>query len=800
VKASRRWLEAFLRRPLETRDVVERLAMLGAPVDAVTPLHSELKDVVIGLVEEVRPHPNADRLRLCLVNAGGPQSLRVVCGAPNVETGRKYPFAPVGSSLPGGVSLEKRKIRGEVSEGMLCSARELGLGDDHEGIMTLNTDALPGTSFLAVLGLEDDRLELDVSPVRPDLLGHKGIARELAAAYNTTFRLPEIPGAKIVYPTVRASEDRSGEVGGVKVSIEAGAACGRFTGAVIRGLKVGRSPEWLRRPLEAVGMRSISNVVDATNYVMLELGQPLHAYDITRIAGPTLVVRRSTRGEHLITLDNVDRPLPEGTTVVADASGPTGVGGVMGGLASEVSEATTDLFLEAAWWHPGPLRQARRALGLVTEASHRFERGTDLWGLPDALRRCIDLVLATAGGTLDQELLDLWPEPGNPPRIFLRTARVAQVLGIELPVAELERCLVAVGATVVSKPGEGRLAVDAPGWRPDLTEEIDLIEEIARVHGYQSFPDELRPFRAGNQVDAPIERAAAAVRQHLVAEGLFEAILLAVGPADPTEHPSESPPPRQVPILNPISADHGYLRWSLLPGLTRQAEANWANQVRDIRLFEIGTVFQPGGPDGRPVEATHAGAVMSGARWPAHWTDGGATPDGDAWDLKGLFERAVSLANPLALVQVESDGWVARLPDGREVGRAGLLSADAPPWAAPLFGFEVAISPVPRPPALYARLPTVPAVTRDLALLLPERVVVAAVAAVVRETAGALLESVQVIDEYRGKGLPAGRRGVALRLVLRARERTLRDAEVDDVIKRVLATLDKSLDVTVRSA
>ncbi|HTL05144.1 MAG TPA: phenylalanine--tRNA ligase subunit beta, partial [Gemmatimonadales bacterium] len=471
---------------------------------------------------------------------------------------------------------------------------------------------------------------------------------------------------------------------------------------------------------------------------------------------------------------------------------PSGIGGIMGGLASEVTEATTDLFLEAAWWHPGPLRQARKALGLVTEASHRFERGTDLWGLPDALRRCIDLVLATAKGSLDLELLDLWPDPVSPPRIFLRTARAAQILGVELPMAELERCLLAVGATVVAKPGEGRLAVDPPGWRPDLREEIDLIEEIARVHGYQNLPDELRPFRAGNQVDAPIELAAAAVRGHLVAEGLYEAILLAVGPADPAE--------RQVPVLNPLSAEHGFLRASLLPGLTRQTEANWANQVRDVRLFEIGTVFRPGEPGGRPEEATLAGAVLTGARRPAHWSDGGSPPEVDAWDLKGLFERAVSLANPLASVQVESDGWIARLPDGRAVGRAGPLRADAPPWAAPLFGFEVVIDPAPRGAARYARLPSVPAATRDLALLLPEGVAVAAVEAVLRDAAGALLETVRVIDEYRGAGLPAGRRGVAVRLVLRAADRTLRDAEVDDVLQRVLATLDKALDVTVRSA
>jgi phenylalanyl-tRNA synthetase beta chain len=792
VKVSRRWLEDFLRRPLVARELVDTLAMLGAPVDAVTPLHADLRDILIGLVEEVRPHPNADRLRLCMVDAGGPTRRQVVCGASNVAAGRKYPFAPVGASLPGGITLEQRKIRGESSEGMLCSMRELALGDEHEGIMTLDTEAEPGSPFLEALGLEDERLELDVSPMRPDLLGHKGVARELATAYHTTFRLPEIPRAQIVYPTLRPSEQRSGTVGGVEVILEPDAACARFTGAVIRGVKIGSSPEWLRRRLEAVGQRSHCNVVDATNYVMLELGQPLHAYDIQRIAGPALIVRRAAPGERLVTLDNTERVLPEGITVVADRAGVTGIGGVMGGLASEVSEATTDVFLEAAWWHPAPLRQARKALGILTEASHRFERGTDLWGLPDALRRCIDVVLATAGGALDQELLDLWPEPANPPRVFLRTARVSQILGVELPVSELERCLLAVGATVVSKPGEGRLAVDAPGWRPDLREEVDLIEEVARLHGYQSFPDGLRPFRAGNQVDAPIEAAAMGVRRHLVAEGLYEAILLAVGP----EEPGRS----QVPVLNPISSEHGFLRAHLLPGLVGQTETNWANQVRDVRLFEIGTVFRPGGPDGRPEESTRVAAVLTGARVPPHWSDGGKTPDCDAWDLKGLFERTVSLANPRAFVQVQDDVWIARLSDGREVGRAGPLAADAPPWAAPLFGLEAEIDPAPRQTPRYARLPTVPAATRDLALLLPGGVLVADVEALVRGAAGELLEAVRVIDEYRGAELPGGTRSVALRLVLRGGDRTLRDSEVDGVVQRVLNVLGKSLDVTVRTA
>lgn len=790
MKVSRRWLEAFLRRELTIRDLVEKFAMLGAPVDAVEPLHAELKDIVVALVEEVRPHPNADRLRLCTVNDGKPERHHVVCGASNVVVGAKYPFAPIGATLPGGLVIEQRKLRGETSEGMLCSSRELGLGADHEGIMTLTTEAEPGTALLAALSLDDDRLELDVSPVRPDLLGHKGIARELAAAYQIQFRLPEIPGGIADLPSSRPTVQPSVTVSGVTVSIEPGSACARFTGAVIRGVRIGPSPEWLRRRLEAVGTRSINNVVDATNHVMFELGQPLHAYDLAKLSGPAISARRARPGERLTTLDGVDRALQPEFTVIADATAVVGIAGVMGGRASEVSDPTTDLFLECAWFRPGPTRAARRALGLPTEASQRFERGTDLWAVPDALRRAVEVILAVAGGRLDGEPVDCWPEPSHPPRIFLRTERVSQVLGVELPVHVLEQCLVAIGCTVVAKPAEGRLSVEVPGWRPDLVEEIDLIEEIARIHGYESFPDELRPFRSGNQVDAPIEIALREVRRGLVAEGLFEAHLLAIGP----------PTAGSVPILNPLSADHGFLRAALLPGLIRQVESNWANQVKDVRLFEVGTVFAPGDAAGRPVETTHTAAVVSGAREPAHWTGGPGAAAADLWDLKGLFQRVVSLAIPAATVQVEGEGWIARLADGRVVGRAGLLTADAPPWAAPLFGLEVEVDPAPRPVRRFAPLPTTPAATRDLALLLPVGVSIAAVEAVIASAAGSLLESVRVIDEYRGKGLPAGRRSVAVRLVFRGRERTLRDADVEAVVSGVLTKLGQALDVTLRTA
>lgn len=803
MKVSRRWLEAFLRRSIVTRDLAEQLANLGAPADAITPLHGELAGIVVALVEEIRPHPNADRLRLCLVNDGTAERCHVVCGANNVVAGTKYPFARVGSTLPGGLTIEKRKIRGEPSEGMLCSADELKLGSDHDGLLTLSTEAPPGSPFLAVLGLDDDMLELDISPVRPDLLGHKGIARELATAYKTTFRLPELPPraeslrgdataeAIPALGSIRPTTALQGTTAGATITIGADSSCARFTAAVIRGVAVGPSPDWLRARLEATGHRSINNVVDATNYTMLELGQPLHAYDLAQVQGPALTARLAQPGEKVVTLDGVSRSLSSSITIIADSRGPVGVGGVMGGQGSEVGPDTTDILLECAWFAPGPTRAGRKELGLVTDASQRFERGTDLWAVPDALRRCLEVILNVAGGRVDGEPLDLWPEPKHPPRIFLRTARVAQVLGLSLPIHVLEQALVAIGATVVAKPVEERLAVEVPGWRPDLTEEIDLIEEIARIHGFAGFPDGLRPFRAGNQTDAPMTVALAGVRRGLVAEGLFEVALLPIGPADDEG---------VVPILNPLSAEHGFLRSRLFPGLLRQVESNWSSQVRDVRLFEVGTVFKAAGPGQRPVETTRAAAVLTGARHPAHWTDAGRTPDVDSWDLKGLFERAVSLANPRASVQVERDGWTARLPDGTEVGTAGQLQADAPPWAGALFGFEVEVDPVARAAERYQPLPTTPAVTRDIALLLPDGVVVEAVAAAVRGIAGTILERLSVVDEYRGKGLPPGRRSVVLRLVLRGKERTLRDSDAEAVIARVLNKLEQTLDVTLRTA
>ncbi|HEX9165932.1 MAG TPA: phenylalanine--tRNA ligase subunit beta, partial [Gemmatimonadales bacterium] len=647
-----------------------------------------------------------------------------------------------------------------------------------------------GTPFLEAVPVDDHRLVIDVTPNRPDLLGHKGVARELAASYGVPFRLPRLPGQPIDVPAV-ARTGTEGLAGGVRVAIEDRVGCGRFLGAVVRGVTIGPSPAWLVQRLESVGLRSISNVVDATNYVMLELGQPLHAYDLATLRGPAIVARRAEAGERLVTLDGVERALAPGMTVIADAERVIGIAGVMGGAATEVRAETRDLFLECAWFAPSSVRAARRALGLNTEASYRFERGVDRWNAGEAFRRCLEVILLVAGGTVEESPIDCWPEVAHPPRIFLRLPRLARVLGAELPLHVIEQCLVSIGCAVVAKPDDERVAVEVPGWRPDLTEEIDLIEEVARRYGYDRIPAELRPFRLGLQEDAVLEVLADRVRDGLVGEGLYEAVTLPLG-----RHPAEG----GVVLANPLSADHAVLRASLLPGLVAEVERNWAAQSRDIRLFEIGTCFAPG-PDGdRPGESIRVAAVITGSREPGHWTASGRAPDVDRWDLKGLLEMARDLAHPAGAIQVEADRWVVRAPGGSEVGWAGPLDADAPRWAAPLFGLELTLDPASRPGVTYRPVPTTPGADRDLALVVPDGVAAEAILGVARATAGPALESAGVVDEYRGTGVAEGHRSVAIRLRFRLPDRTLRDQEVDDAVRQVLAALERERGIVLRTS
>jgi phenylalanyl-tRNA synthetase beta chain len=775
---SYRWLRS-LAPALEgsARELADRLAALGAPVDEIVELGAGLGDVVVARVDEVRQHPNADRLRLCIVDAGGGEPLQVVCGASNVEAGRFYPFAPVGAALPGGVSIRKAKLRGELSQGMLCSPRELGLGRDHEGLMTLQGEWPPGTALLDSLELDDARLVVDVTANRGELLSHLGVARELAPDGEDGIALPPVPGGFRGDLAVEPGRKEC-DAGEMTVMVEDPEGCPRYMGALLKGVRVGPSPEWLASRLRAVGLRPINNVVDATNYVLHEMGQPLHAFDLARLRGGRVVARRAVAGERLRTLDGVDRVLNPADLVIADGAGPVALAGVMGGEESEVGEGTTDLFLECALFERRTVRATARRLGLSTDASYRFERGVDPQGQPHALHRLVELVTAVAGGT-PGPAVDLVPTPYERLAVGLRPERVEAVLGVAVPPQEIVQLLEPIGFEVNLSPSPPRVLV--PGFRPDVTSEIDLIEEVARRRGYDSFPEVLRPFGPPAVPEDPSVEVARRLRALFSAAGFLEAVTAAFAPETPGA----------VPLRNPLSAEEGFLRTSLVPGLVRRVEHNFSHGTRDVRLFEIGAVFARSG-GALPHEEQRVAAVLTGAARPPHWT--GAAPDYDVWDLKGVFEALADELQDAGLEAVE--GRLVLLSGGLQVGWAEPVApgaVDAPAWAAPVFALEVrlptALADVRAP--RYRPLPVHPRAERDLALLVPAEVAAAEVAETIRAHAGDLLEDVAPFDLYEGKGIPEGTRSIAFRLRYRAPERTLTDPEVDGAVGRVLEALEE---------
>jgi len=779
---SYRWLKALA--PTidgSPREIAERLAMLGAPVDEIIDLGAGIGDVLVARVDDVRPHPNADKLRICTVNAGSVgEALQVVCGAPNVEAGRFYPFAPVGATLPGGMEIRKAKLRGEASEGMLCSARELGLGRDHSGLMTLGDGHTPGERFRESLGLDDARLVVDVTPNRGELLSHVGIARELAPRGVDDIHLQPFPGGTRARLPCRSAR-REGDCASIHVEIEDTDACPRYMGAILHGVKVGPSPEWLSTRLRAVGQRPINNVVDATNYVLQELGQPLHAFDLARLRGGEVVVRRAREGEALTTLDGVERTLLDTDLVIADAERAVALAGVMGGENSEVGDGTTDLFLECALFDQRVVRKTTRRLGLSTDASYRFERGVDPEGQPEALQRVIELIVAVAGGQV-VAAIDVDPRPFERPVIAVRPERVARILGVAIDADEIERLLDPLGFEVKKRQP---VRVTVPGYRHDVRTEIDVVEEIARRRGYGSFADTLLPFRPSAVPEDPRIAVQKRLRELFVRWGFLEALTLPFTPE--TQGAAK--------VLNPLSQEEAFLRTSLLTTLLKRVEHNFAHGVRDVRLFEIGTVFHASAT-GAAGEERRVAAVFSGARAPAHWS--GPAGVYDEYDLKALMEE-LAADYPDARVEVIDAAGMAgfAIRSGNAVVARGRRApegmVDAPAWATPVLLLEATLpaAAVKSSARRYVALPTHPGSERDLALLVPFAVTAAELEATIRGAAGALLEEVFPFDRYEGKGLPEGTRSLAWRLRFRAPERTLTDKEVDASVDAVLKALEE---------
>lgn len=806
---SHEWLSRFVPHGRSAEAIRDLLTAHVATVEGLERLRADLVPFVVGRVVASERIPET-KLSFNQVDDGSGTLLDVVCGAPNVTVGARYPFARTGTTMPGGLVIEKRKIRGFTSNGMLCSARELGLGEDHDGILTLTTDAPPGTPLLDVLPLGDVRLLVDVLPNRPDLLSHLGVALEVAALTGTPLqRPPEIATLPPVdVPVVRA--DREARAGGVTVKIEERADCPQYGAAVLSGLTVGPSPAWLRAAVEAVGGRSINNLVDATNYLLHGFGQPMHAFDGTTLQGDTLVVRRARAGESLVTLDGTTRTLDPSMLVIADATAPTALAGVMGGRGSEVTDATTRVVLEVACFAPAVVRATRRKAGLSTDASYRFERGIDAGAIGEMLSIGAALLAHLGGGRVDA-LLHLGSAPALSPPLTVRPARVAAVLGDAVPAEEIAALLRGIGFGVREGVG-GTLLVTVPTWRHDVTREVDLIEEVARLRGFDRLPDALHGARPGAAPDDPLFLVARRLRDALVADGLHE-----VRPLPFTAGASEG----FVRVQNPLAEDEPYLRRRLLDTLARRAEYNLNRMQGDVRLFEVGAAFTPDGT-GLPIEEQRVAALLMGARRPVHFSEP-QPPAFDAWDAKALGERTAAVAFPGAQIILEPGAgdvlWHVRV-DGAARGTVERVPLDAPIWAQPAFGIEltlgrVANAPVAAPgthahgampavptraPIRYRPLPTTPAAIFDLALLVPDTVPAAAVEQVVRDVSGAQLETVVLFDEFRGAGVADGTRSLAWRLTFRHPERTLRDKEIEGRRVQLLKALEERLGVRPRSA
>ncbi len=824
MKLSYRWLQQYIELDLSPAELAEALIGLGLEVEEVEPLGTDLRGVVIGQVLEVRPHPNADRLTLCRVDLGDGAPVSIVCGAPNVAAGQKVAVATPGTTLlltdrEGNrqhVTIRKTKIRGEVSEGMICAEDELGLSDDHSGILVLPDDlpvGQPFTEYLYRQGLKvpDYRLEVSLTPNRADAASHIGVARDLSALLDRPLQRPDV-----------SVPEAGGEVARqVQVTIDAPEACPRYVALLVRNVQIGPSPLWLRQRLAAIGLRSINNVVDVTNYVLHECGQPLHAFDFDRLVGGRIHVRWAHTGEQFTTLDGKTRQLPEGALLICDAERPVALAGIMGGENSEVTEATTNILIESAYFDPATIRRTAKALGLQTDSSYRFERGVDAGMQRWAAARAAQLIVEVAGGEIVPGVVDVQMRRFEPRTVTLRLPRLARVLGTDIPTAEVIRILHRLGFAPTLE--EQRLRCTVPLHRPDVTEEIDLIEEVARVHGYDRLPmPDAFTVPARVPAEPPAQALRRRVRTLLAGMGLREIYTNSLLPREVVRHfvptnvtDHQNTAAYLVETLNPISAEMAVLRPSLLPGLVQTAVYNQNRGQQVLRFFEFGRVFMRTDRTDTPVPgfAEHEALIigLSGPHAPEGWD---VTPRlTDFFDLKGLIETLLDtlhLNDRIALVPCDSPAPTASyqmnlVADGRVLGTLARLSDTlqatyelrAPLYYAELNWEAFAELAYPAQQHRYHPFSRFPEVDRDLAVLVDRDQPVGPLLETIRQTGGDLLRYVGVFDLYEGERIPVGKKSVAFSLRFGA-DRTLTDEEVDAHVAAIVQQLQQQFGAQLR--
>jgi phenylalanyl-tRNA synthetase beta chain len=795
MKTPLKWLREYVDISLPPAELAEKLTMAGMEVKGWQAVGGSWENIVVGQIVAINPHPNADRLTLPTVDLGT-EKQTVVCGAPNLKLGDKVVFARVGARLIDGHTgeafrLKAAKIRGVASSGMVCSEKELGISESHEGILVLPADALVGTPLADYLG--DVIFDLDITPNRPDCLSVIGIAREVAALTGKGIRIPEASYEETPPPIENQ----------VSIEIKAPDLCPRYSASLITGIKIADSPPWMQERLIACGMRPINNIVDVTNYVMLEYGEPLHAFDYNQLRGKKIIVRRAGEGEIMVTLDGVKRTLSSQTLVIADEARAVAIAGVMGGADSEVTDETTAILLEAANFNPASIYNTGNTLGLPSEARLRFERGISPGLTIPALKRATQLMAKLSGGKAAKGIIDVYPGKQERKPISLSTARVNAFLGVEFTSEQIEKALASLGFEV--KPSGSDFLVTSPYWRSDISLAEDLIEEIARIIGYERIPITMLSEPLPRQNPDPIINLKREVRRSLTGYGFQEVINYSLTSLE-LINKLLLKLPGLVRLAKPMTADQEYLRPSLRPNLLPALAANRRHEAGSIQLFELGRIYQPRAKD-LPSEPEIVCGLLSGPRSEPSWHGGEETVD--FFETKGVVEGLLSQLGIEANFEASDDESLhpskqaAIVINGKRVGVFGELHpkvTEAFELAGAVYLIEInltALLPFTLGHRLYQPIPRFPAVVRDIALIVDAGVNNSQVRDII--TGFSLVTQVALFDLYTGGQLPKGKKSLAYRITFQSPSQTLTDEEANKVLEKILGKLAKQLGATLRT-